>query len=122
MQQILLHKTKRGKKMNFIKTKYGKIATSNNRYLTNRNKEHYFVVYGGFGISSTEIEIMIQNQVKEILIYYHHSNKDLTIYKTTPDTTNVYINTFHIVPVVLPSCPILEFNFIFLLSAILSAI
>jgi hypothetical protein len=83
MQQILLHKTKRGKTMNFIKTKYGKIATSNNRYLTNRNKEHYFVVYGGFGISSTEIEIMIQNQVKEILIYYHHSNKDLTIYKTT---------------------------------------
>lgn len=42
-----------------------------NTYHTTRMPEHYFKLYGGFGISSVVLQQLLKNDVKEIKIHYH---------------------------------------------------
>lgn len=69
-----------------IKTTHGTIIKDNNKYLTHRKPEHYFIKHKGYGISKTEIKQMIKHEVKTIIIYYHKKDGTTRILKTNLNT------------------------------------
>lgn len=65
-------------------TKHGVINYTHNMgtvYVTHRKKEHYFVKYNGFGISSTELKQAYEEKVYWILIIYHQTDGTMTAYR-----------------------------------------
>lgn len=64
----------------YIKTIFGTINRETKRYHADREPEHFFKKYQGFGISKSEIHTMRKHGVKEITIRYH-GTKENTIYK-----------------------------------------
>ena len=65
-----------------IETDHGIINLSSRRYFTHRRKNHYFVKYGGFGISTTELNLCNQYMVDNVVIKYHGIDKNILYYIT----------------------------------------
>lgn len=59
--------------------------TEDRRFVTLRHTGHYFIKYGGFGISTITLEELRKEFVQRIIIIYTRADNTQEAYKTTVD-------------------------------------
>lgn len=54
-------------------------------YITHRNKNHFFRIYQGFGMSSSILEDLHKLNCRKIVIIYDRVDETQEIYESTPE-------------------------------------